>query len=151
MGEGLTTRRKMLLLAATILMIAAGGVISLTRTLRGPGAIAEQREQLQLLRVAVDSCHLALAQGQGELLAYNARLDSMLARVRGMEALHPRGVPADSYSTYMDNFEQYNDSVAAWGDRVESLQAEREACVELTAEHNEAQDSLRTLLLQQRR
>jgi hypothetical protein len=138
-------------LVGAAVLLAAIGIVSLARVLRQPGAIAEMRASVQELRAAADSCHALLGTGQEELLAYNAQLDSMRGRVREMEALHPRGVPADSYGIYMDVFRQYNDSVAEWGGRVDLLRAERERCVDVTGRHNAALDSLRRLLAAQRR
>jgi enamine deaminase RidA (YjgF/YER057c/UK114 family) len=144
-------RRRFLVAAAVAAVVAVAGLISLARTLRQPGAIAQQREAVQELRAAVDSCHISLADQQEDLLAYNAYLDSVRGRVRGMEGLHPRGVPADSYQVYMQEFRRYNDSAAVWDARVEELKAERAACAATTAAHNMALDSLRQLLMQQRR
>jgi len=143
-------RRRVFLLGLLVLLVATTGLVYLTRTLRGPGAIAQTRDELQQLRIAVDSCQAALAAGQQELHAHNEWLDSLRGRVRGMEALDPRGVPADSYSVYIDIFQSYNDSVANWEARVAELQAERDECAAVTAAHNETQDSLRMLLLDQR-
>jgi hypothetical protein len=143
--------KRFMLLVTAVAIIAAAGVMSLGRTLWQPGAIAQMREQVQELRAAVDSCHLALADNQRELLSYNEYLDSLRSRVRGMESLHPRGVPADSFQVYMEEFRRYNDSAAVWDARVSELQAERDACAEATAAHNIAIDTLRQLLLTQER
>jgi hypothetical protein len=143
-------RRRFLLLLAAAIVIAGAGLLSLGRTLGQPGAIAQTREALQVLRTAVDSCHAALAGNQEELLAYNEYLDSVRTRVRDLEALHPRGVPADSYRLYMQEFQRYNDSVAIWDARVAELTTARDECAVVTTAHNEMLDSLRILLLQQR-
>lgn len=145
------TRRRLILTGLIAIIVVATGLLYIGRVLRGPGAISETRGELLELRIAVDSCQAALAAGQQELLAYNEWLDSLRSRVREFEALDPRGVPADSYSVYIDAFSAYNDSVATWEGRVAELQAERDACADLIAAHNQTQDSLRTLLDQQRR
>jgi hypothetical protein len=144
------TQRKLFMITGVIALIAAAGIVSLARTLQHPGAIAEMRHSVAELRAAVDSCQALLEENQADLLAHNEWLDSMRARVREMETLHPRGVPADSYSIYMEVFGEYNDSVAGWEQRVDVLQAERAECVALTQAHNAALDSLRRLRLQQR-
>jgi hypothetical protein len=133
------------------ILAAAAGIVTVARTLQHPGAIAEVRAELSGLRAAVDSCRTVLDAGQEQLFAYNAHLDSLRGRVREMEALHPRGVPADSYGIYMGVFRQYNDSVAGWDARVDLLQAKRERCVEVTDAHNAVLDSLRRLLAAQQR
>jgi hypothetical protein len=142
-------RRRIGILAAAVLLIAAVGLLSVARTLRRPTAIAEQRAVVQELRAATDSCHTALAATQGELLAYSEWLDSVRGRVRDMEGLHPRGVPADSYRVYIEKFHTYNDSAAVWEERVAELQQERDECAATTTAHNAAIDSLRVLLQQQ--
>ncbi|HSJ23169.1 MAG TPA: hypothetical protein VK929_00695 [Longimicrobiales bacterium] len=144
-------RRRYLVLALVTSAIIAAGLLTVARTFRHTGAIEAMREVIADLRTATDSCHAALAGTQGELLAYSDWLDSARTRVRDMEGLDPRGVPADSYAVYMDAFRVYNDSAAAWDARVSELQVERDECAATTAAHNAAIDSLRQLLEQQRR
>jgi predicted nucleic acid-binding Zn-ribbon protein len=139
----------MLMLAAAV--IAAFGIVTIGRTLAHPGAIADMRSTVAGLRAVADSCATALDDSQSELLQYSDRLDSMRSRVRELEALHPRGVPADSYTSYLRIFGVYNDSAAAWEDRVEELRSERLVCSEAADRHNAAVDSLRRLLARQRR
>jgi hypothetical protein len=142
---------KTALLLAAMMTVALLGILTVGRTLQQPGAIAEMRSIVAELRAAADSCTTALDISQSELLEYNERLDSLRLRVRGMETLPPRGVPADSYDIYLRLFGLYNDSAQAWEGRVESLQAERELCREVTDRHNAAVDSLRRLLMNAQR
>lgn len=143
--------RRFLVLALITAVVIVAGLLSVARTLRGPRAIEDMRDVLAELRTATDSCHATLADSQDELLAYSDWLDSARARVRAMEDLHPRGVPADSYAIYMDVFRLYNDSAEMWEVRVAALEAERDACAATTAAHNAAIDSMRRLLEQRRR
>jgi hypothetical protein len=142
---------KTALLLAAMMTVALLGILTVGRTLQQPGAIAEMRSIVAELRAAADSCTTALDISQSELLEYNERLDSLRLRVRGMETLPPRGVPADSYDIYLRLFGLYNDSAQAWEGRVESLQVERELCREVTDRHNAAVDSLRRLLMNAQR
>jgi hypothetical protein len=139
-------RRTPLVLLGVAAGVAALGVLTVGRTLRHPGAVAEMRSAVATLRAAADSCVDGLDASQTELLQYNARLDSMRRRVRGMETLPPRGVPADSYDIYLELFGRYNDSAQTWEARVDALKTEREECQALTERHNVAVDSLRRLL-----
>jgi hypothetical protein len=139
------------LLLAAMLAVALLGILTIGRTLQQPGAIAEMRSAVAELRAAADSCITALDMSQAELLEYNDRLDSLRLRVRGMETLPPRGVPADSYDIYLRLFRLYNDSAKEWEGRVESLQTERELCSALADRHNVAVDSLRRLLMEAQR
>jgi hypothetical protein len=144
-------RRRIVWLGAVVFVVAAAGVLSIMRTLHEPSAIALLRDSLGVLRMAADSCRLALDAKQEGLLAYNSRLDSMRGRVREMESHDPRGVPADSYGIYMGLFEAYNDSAAAWDARVAALQSRHSHCRALTEEHNAIADSLRRLLAERAR
>lgn len=139
-------KRRTLLLLLGAALLAALGIITVARTLSHPNAVSQLRASIAELRAAADSCTVALDASQHELLEYNARLDSMRERVRGMESLPPRGVPADSYDIYLRLFGLYNDSARAWEGRVEALRAERDECRIATDRHNEAVDSLRRLL-----
>jgi hypothetical protein len=143
--------RTVIWLVAAVLVLAAAGILSIVRTLHEPTSIALLRDSLGVLRTAVDSCRDDLDAAQASLLDYNERLDSLRARVRGMESLPPRGVPADSYGIYMGLFEAYNDSVSAWDARVDGVQARREECLVLTEAHNAIADSLRRLLAERPR
>lgn len=144
-------RRTIGWLGAVILLLAVAGIYSVGRSLRQPTEFAVLRDSLQVLREAVDSCHIVLKQDQARLHQYSAFLDSTRARIRELEARDPRGVPADSYTVYMHVFEQYGDSAAAWADRVDGLQADYERCRAVTEAHNARADSLRRLLLERPR
>jgi hypothetical protein len=138
------------LIIAIAVLAAAAGLVSVARTLQHPGALADMRANMAELRMAVDSCQTVLAAAQSDLLAYTEQIDSLRTRVREMEALHPSGVPADSYDIYLQLFNQHNDSVTGWDARVQELQQERERCIVVTELHNQALDSLRILVRQQR-
>jgi predicted nucleic acid-binding Zn-ribbon protein len=144
-------KRAHAVVAALLVLVAAAGVLTLGRALQHPGALADMRSTVAELRAAADSCRIALDQQHGELLGYNERLTQMRERVRDLEGLHPRGVPADSYRIYMELFDSYNDSAGQWQGRVDELQAELEACRETADAHNAALDSLRALLQQSQR
>lgn len=139
-------RRRTLLLLLAAVVVAAFGVVTVARTLQHSSALSDMRFEVAQLRAAADSCASALDTSQVALLRYNDRLDSLRLRVRGMETLPPRGVPADSYDIYLQLFGMYNDSVEQWQGRVDALHAEREECRLLADRHNGAVDSLRQLL-----
>jgi hypothetical protein len=144
-------RRRIAWLGVAVVVLATAGVFSIVRTLHAPAAIAMLRDSLSILRTAADSCRIELDTGQEGLLDYNARLDSLRARVREMESRDPRGVAADSYAIYLGLFEAYNDSVAAWGGRVDELQTRHGDCLVLIEAHNTVADSLRRLLAERAR
>lgn len=130
--------------------VAAFALLRVGRILRGSNAVTSLRDSVAVLRTAADSCRAELDAGQSRLRAYHDRLDTMRSRVRGFEALDPRGVPADSYRIYLQAFHLYNDSAAGWQARVDSLQTQLDSCRVVTDAHNTAADSLRALILRQR-
>ena len=71
---------------------------------------------------------------------------AMRARVDSFEALDPRGVPEDQYEAYMESFDNYNDSVAAWEERAGRLRTSEVACRTTIEDHNRLSDSLRAVL-----
>jgi hypothetical protein len=105
------------------------------------------RDTIADLRSQADSCRAAVDVEVAALRAWDLRLDSMRARVRAYEALDTRGVPADSFVIYMQAFRAYNDSVAAWPPREDSVRAMDTQCRAVAEQHNALTDSLRRLVL----
>ena len=137
-------RARRMLLAAGVLAGAALLVL-VAGMIRRQQAVLGVRDELALLRTAVDSCQTALPAEASAFEAYGQRADSLRARVRALEAIDPRGVPADSYRVYLDAFERYNRSVDGWEPRADSLRARWARCRDLTERHNLLADSLRRL------
>lgn len=106
------------------------------------------RDSIRVLRVSVDSCRARLDVQSSDFEAFDARIDSLRERVRGLEAINPRGVPADSYDIYLEAFDSYNDSVARWRQRADTVRARWAQCRDLTELHNTMTDSLRRMLEQ---
>lgn len=119
------------------------------RPARRQDAITPLVDSLEVLRGLADSCRTELDQGTAGFDDYDRRLDSLRTRVRDLEALDPRGVPADSYEVYLQVFEEYNDSVPGWTHRADSLRARWTHCRDLAETHNELADSVHDLLLKQ--
>jgi hypothetical protein len=125
--------------------VAAAGVLRLTLSAGERSIDAVMADSVQVLRVATDSCTADLQRAQTDLVSYRDRLDSLHAQVREYEAVEPRTVPAELFSEYMELFDRYNDSTAAWSGRVDDLQLKLEQCQALATAHNEAVDSLRVI------
>ncbi len=96
-----------------------------------------------MLRAAADSCRAALESEEAQLLASNARLDSLKRVIDYYEALDPRGVPADSYEIYLETFNSYNSGVPVQTAAADSLQLHWQACRAITEQHNALADSAR--------
>ncbi len=101
------------------------------------------RGELWSTRSMADSCRLSLAREEQEFRGFDAYIDSLHTRVRGFEDLDPGGVPGPEYPEYLALFDRYNDSVAVWQSRADSLRATEASCRSLAESHNTLQDSLR--------
>lgn len=104
------------------------------------------QEELRAQRVTAESCQLELSMEEAEFDDFNQRVDSLRVRVEGYEALHPEGVPADSFPVYLEAFDEYNEVVEGWEGRARSLRSGWRECSELVEVHNELADSLRGVL-----
>ncbi|HEX2168235.1 MAG TPA: hypothetical protein VHG09_13460 [Longimicrobiales bacterium] len=136
--------RSWLLVAAIVVILVLGfrGV----RSMMNDSPHAELRARISALRARADSCQWAVDGRAAELRAYDSRLDSMRERVRELEALDRRGVPVDSYRVYMETFNRYNDSAAAWPPIEDSVRALNDRCRAIAERHNVLADSLRQLV-----
>jgi hypothetical protein len=136
--------RSWLIVAAivVVIVVAFRGI----RGMRQSVPHAALRDTIAVLRAQSDSCRSIVDARAAALRAYDRRLDSMRARVREMEALDRRGVPVDSYTVYMSNFNAYNDSAAAWPPREDTVRALDARCRNITEQHNTLADSLRELV-----
>lgn len=104
------------------------------------------QDELRAQRLDADACRRGLVTAEAGFREYDERVDSLRDRVDSYEALHPDGVPADSFGVYLEAFDEYNDAVEAWEERAENLRRQREACVDIVESHNELSDSLRGIL-----
>lgn len=132
------------LIAAALLIVVIVAFRGVRSLRQDPHAVL--RDSLSTLRASSDSCRWQVDRQAADLRAYDERLDSMRARVREFEALDRRGVPVDSYRVYMGMFNAYNDSVAAWGPREDTVRALDARCRAIAEEHNLLMDSLRDLV-----
>ena len=104
------------------------------------------RDEIYVARVAADSCRNAVAYAELSFRRWGDAVDSVRGEVRRLEDLDERGVPEERYDEYMELFTSYNDSVAAWDNRVAELRAGEDACRTIIDRHNRLADSLRTRL-----
>jgi hypothetical protein len=130
---------------ALLLILAGAGLFRLARSAGERDAFEILSDSARALRVAADSCSAELELVRADLLHYRARLDSLHAQVRDYEDVEPRTVPAELFGEYMELFDRYNDSTAAWADRVEVVQLKLEQCQAIATAHNETVDSLRVM------
>jgi len=139
--------RAPLLVFFTAILLAVG--VAGYRVLGGPSLraqIEEVRGELGELRGEVQLCRRELVLDEAEFRDFDGEVTALRTRVRGLESLHPEGVPADSYPAYLEVLELYNEAVPEWSRRADSLQGAWERCTALIQAHNHLSDSLRTLL-----
>ncbi len=72
--------------------------------------------------------------------------EALQARIRRLEGMDPRGVPADSYEVYLETVDRFNAGVPEWERELEALRARESVCQSLLESRNELADSLRGLL-----
>jgi DNA repair ATPase RecN len=138
-----------LLLGALLLTAATTVLLEVGRAGGRDEPLAPLRDTLRALRVTVESCQDSLTLNQSRLETDRQRLDSLRARVRTLEQIDPRGVPADSYATYLEAFDRYNDSVDIWTAQADTLDRKWQLCRDLTETHNALTDSLHRALIRQ--
>ncbi len=112
--------------------------------------IARLRDGLYRARITADRCQRSLTSVENELHVFDARLDSMRARVDSFEALDIRGVAQEQYQAYLETFDAYNDSVDTWGARERQLRAADASCRNVILGHNSLRDSLQQVLTELR-
>lgn len=140
-------RRKVLatVLLGALLLIVVMAAIDLLRPIPPEQRLRQLHERMTAMRDAAESCLQALEAEEAELLASDARFDSLRDRIEYYESLDPRGVPADSYATYLEAFNEYNQGIPAREAAGDSLTAHWEACRRVIARHNAIADSARAL------
>ena len=108
--------------------------------------IGRLRAELFRARAAAGRCQGSIVNSEARLREFDYVLDSLRARVDSFEALDRRGVPQARYPEYLETFESYNDSVAAWEGRARRLRAVEAACRTTILEHNALSDTLQAVL-----
>ena len=88
---------------------------------------------------------MLLEREENLLQASDARFDSLRSLIDRYEGLDRRGVPADSYETYIEAFNTYNEGIPSREAAGETLQAHWDACTVIVERHNALADSARAL------
>lgn len=138
-----------ILTALGLLAVAAVTIIGIRGQLERKRIVDEinrLRTRVYMARVSADSCGNELAYQERLFRHFDDVVDSLRGKVRDYESLDARGVPEDRYDEYMEHFDGYNDSVAAWRAKADSLRATEDACRMFIARHNGLADSLRIRL-----
>lgn len=104
------------------------------------------RGELFQARAAADRCQGGLENSEARLREFDEVIQSLRARVDSFEALDSRGVPEAQYDAYMESFDSYNDSVAAWEERAARLRTAETSCRETIERHNALSDTLRAVI-----
>jgi hypothetical protein len=139
-------KRIVLALGAMAVVVVAGLLGgSLLERDRRIAELQALRAQLDAARFAADSCRTALTLQEHSFRRFNQMVDSLRDVVDGFDDPALGGVPEDEYPEYMENFNLYNDSVAVWQARADTLRAKEAACRALVEAHNLLGDSLSQL------
>jgi hypothetical protein len=139
----------LILTGAAIAVGAAEGGLALLHRHRTLQELTALRDQVYDARVAADACRNKLAYAERLFQRYDTVVDSLRHHVRAMEALDPRGVPQARYDEYLKQFHGYNDSVASWHLKADSLKSREATCRRLAEAHNVLADSLKRRLTEE--
>jgi hypothetical protein len=134
------------LFAVAVVGSLAYSVWTLVERNRERQDVMDMRDRIARARISADSCTNVLAYDQMLFRQFDHVVDSLRAQVREMEAMDPRGVPEERYDEYLERFNGYNDSVAAWERRADELRASDATCRTLIEVHNQLSDSVRKVL-----
>jgi hypothetical protein len=114
-----------------------------------PLARAEEvRVQVRAAQSAVDTCLARLAVNESRFREQARQTQVLQGRIRRLEAMDPRGVPADSYPQYLETVERFNAAIEGWEFRGEVLEDRQQECRGLVEARNVLADSLRGLLVE---
>jgi hypothetical protein len=137
-------KRILMVVAALALIVSAGlaggSILERNRYVREMELL---RASLRQARFSVDSCRMALTYQEQSFRLFDEMVDSLRREVRGFEDPAQGGVPEAMYPEYLEAFDAYNDSVANWQLRADSLQTAEAICRALVESHNALSDSLR--------
>ncbi len=137
-------KRITIVMGALAILILAG--LSGGKILERSRQVAEMqalRDALDRARFAADSCKTALTWEERGFRRFDDLVDSLREEMESFEDPTRGGVPQAEYDAYLESFERYNDSVAVWQDRADSLRAKEAACRALVEDHNSLGDSIR--------
>ncbi|TVP45720.1 MAG: hypothetical protein EA350_08480 [Gemmatimonadales bacterium] len=114
-----------------------------------PLVLAEEvRAQVRAAQSAVDTCLARLAVSETRFRDQARQTEVLEGRIRRLEAMDPRGVPADSYPEYLETVERFNASIEGWETRGGVLEDRQQECRGLVEARNVLADSLRGLLVE---
>jgi predicted nucleic acid-binding Zn-ribbon protein len=134
------------LLALSVAVLLFVGVDRLLERQRISEEVTRLRGELFQARAAAERCQGGLANSEARLRDFDEVIGTLRARVDSFEALDTRGVPEEEYDAYMESFESYNDSVAAWEDRAQRLRTAEASCRATIERHNALRDTLRGVM-----
>jgi hypothetical protein len=143
--------RAALVVAGVVVLVAVfEGGLNLLHRHRTLQELTALRDRVYDARVAADACRNELAYTQRLFQRFDSVVDSLHQEVRRLETMDPRGVPQARYDEYLRAFHAYNDSVAIWHRKADSLRTREASCRRLAQVHNALADSLRRRLAEER-
>lgn len=145
MGAGVKIALGVALAVSTLSVLILGGNRYMDQR-RTTDEINRLRDELYRARVASDRCRNSLTGSEAALQTLTGTIDSLRSQVEVYEALGGGNVPVARYDEYLEVFDSYNDSVAAWQVRSERLRAAEAACRTVIEDHNALSDSIQSVL-----
>lgn len=141
------------ILAAFVFAILAGGASRLQRIVRANSsvAVAERlRESLDRVRGELDACLARRDRSEIRFQALTRETRRSRQELDSIEAMDPRGVPAEVYEAYIERVEDYNNtSIPEWERQADGLRELALQCDSLAWDHNQRVNSLRDFLVEE--
>jgi hypothetical protein len=105
------------------------------------------RDEVRELRAEVGACFETRERIELRFHALTRRTHELREALDELEALDPRGVPADRYDRYLELVGEFNAMIPEWEREADDLEGRAAACRALADDHNLKVDSLRRLLV----
>jgi hypothetical protein len=143
----MTPKRWGLVLVFAVVVASLTGWVQRRNYAASPrGQMELAREQVRDAQGQVERCLEGLGVAEEAFVSQRTETEALRARIRRLEGMDLRGVPADSYTVYLETVDRFNASVERWGDRGDDLEGQWEACRELIEDRNARADTFRVRL-----
>lgn len=129
-------------------VVVAAAVLEEVSRARSPLVAAEElRDDLSGIRAEVEACVSTRGQLELRFQALERETDRLRRQVDSIEALDPRGVPAEDYEAYLALVDAYNEAIPEWERQAGEIRDFSSRCDSLVRFHNARADSLRRFML----
>ncbi len=142
------TKRWVIVGVALVMMAVTASTLKRIMQENSSVAVAERlRDDLIDLRAGIDACLSIRDQSEVRFQALTGEAGRLRDELDSLEALDPRGVPAEAYEGYLSDVEAYNGSIPEWERQAAGLTELTARCDSLVQDHNVRVGSLQEFLV----